>query len=215
MAYDFLGWAAGHADKLFAGALGGVVGAGLKESFQYFWGWYRAGRHESGDFHIAATMYPRINPKDPGHKRYWPALEDGKTHAQELIWLGSEVALESFLSNKYVLRQANIAMGNATNAGLLLGTMPRTRRTPAAEETQRVSQLDPRQRYRADFQGPCRHRRRRPHPWHLTTDTRALPRITRHRRVLRAMFIADAQLTHGLPPKDPGLLCRSHPCLSL
>lgn len=200
MAFDILGWAAGHADKLFAGALGGVVGAGLKESFQYVWGWYRAGRHEDGDVHIAATMYPRIDPNDPGHKRYLPALEAGKTHVQELLWLGSEVALEDFISNTYVLSQVNSAMAEARNAGLLLGAMPERAQRPLLKKLRGFHSSIPANDIVRAFKA------------HVGTD--AMGRThgisppthehypdTPHRRVLRAMFVADSQLANGLPHK--------------
>jgi hypothetical protein len=189
-----------QADRLVAGAVGGIIGVGLKETFQYLWGWYRAGRFESADVHIAATMYPRIDPADPGHGRYLEALEDGKTHVQELLWLGSEVSLKEFLDNAYVLRQANAAMSRARNAGLLLGDMPERAERPLLKKLVGFHNAIPANDIVRVFKT------------HVGTD--GVGRVhgisppthehypgSPHRRVLRAMFVADSQLANGLPHK--------------
>ncbi len=195
-----LGWFAGRANHIFAGVVGGVVGAGLKEAFQYLWGWHRAGRNESADFHIAATLYFRIDPAEPHHAPYLPALQEGKTHVQELIWLGAEVALKDFISNRYVFKQVTSAMSEARNAGLLLGELPERAQRPLLKKIVGYHNSIPAN----DIVKLLKR--------HVSTDK--LGRVhgisppthehyseSPHRRVLRAMFVADAQLAHGLPPK--------------
>lgn len=196
----FLTWAASQADKLLAGAVGGVIGVGLKEAAQYVWGWYRAGRHEDAGFHIAATMYPQINPSDPGHQRYLPALEQGKTHVQELIWLGSEISLSTFITNAYVLRQANSAMSSARNAGLLLDAMPERAERPLLKKIIGYHNAIPandivrvyKSHVGVDSVG-------RVHG--ISPPTHEHYSGSPHRRVLRAMFVAESQLQNGLPHK--------------
>ncbi len=198
--FAFVDWAVNNLDKLVVGAVGGAIGVGLKEAGQYIWGWYRAGRHEDAGFHIAATMYPQINPADPGHQRYLPALEQGKTHVQELIWLGSEISLNVFLTNAYVLRQTNNAMSGARNAGLLLGTMPERAERPLLKKLVGYHNAIPSNDIVRVFKS------------HVGTDS--VGRVhgisppthehysgSPHRRVLRAMFVADSQLANGLPHK--------------
>lgn len=195
---DFL---SNYLSEIIAGVTGGLVGAGLNEAARYVVGWRNAGQNKGADFHIAATMYPAINPDEPTHQAYLPALEDGKTHVQELLWLGSEIPLHVFLSNRYIYHQAISAMSGAKNAGLLLGEMPEKAERQIVKKIIGYHNSIPNnsivQYYREHISGSrtARIKGISP-PTHEHYDGSA------HRKVLRAMFIADKQLKNGLPPED-------------
>ena len=110
-----------YSDQVLVGLIAGAVGGGLAEFSRYVKGWYQAGRFRGADFHIAATMYTPIDPSNQAHNRLKGTVAADKTHIQELIWLGQEIALKDFVSNPYMLREISGAMNKTKDAGLLLG----------------------------------------------------------------------------------------------
>lgn len=191
----------GMGDNILSGLIGGVVGAGLKEAMDYIWGWRMAGNNRSADFHIAATMYPEINLNDPAHKDYWAGLDQGKTHAQELIWLSGEVSLQTLLTNRYLYRQVTAAMNYAKDAGILLGAMPERAERPLLKKVSGFHSNIPNngivQLYKRHVGVPDGGR-----VLGISPPTHEHYEGSPHRRTLRAMFIADSQIEAGLPPKD-------------
>ncbi len=192
---------------LLSGVAGGVIGAGLKEITQYLWGWHQAGQNKGADFHIAGTMYPKIDPNDPTHKNYLHALSEGKTHVQEMIWLGGEINLETFLGNHYLHRKVQNAMAKAKDAGILIGTMPERAERPLLKKivghhntipNNSVVQIFKKHVGMSDqgrVSGIC-------------PPTHEHYAGSHHRRVMRAMFVADRQLEIGLPEKSKILFLR-------
>lgn len=187
--------------EIIAGVVGGIVGAGLNEAFQYVKGWYETGQNKGAHFHIAATMYPEINPNDSTHQAYLPALEEGKTHVQELLWLGSEVSLDVFLTNRYLYSQVSSAMSKAKDAGLLLGKMSKSAERQIVKKIIGYHNSIPNnvivQNYREHITGSSTARIRG-----ISPPTHEHYKGSAHRKVLRAMFVADQQLQNGLPPED-------------
>lgn len=201
MDIDWLGLLGKHSGEVLAGLVGGLIVAVVTGTGRYIRGWYEAGQYKGADFHIAATMYTPIDVSDPAHAAYLEAAKTGKTHVQELLWLGQEMSLAEFLTNPYVLSEVNNAMGRARGAGLLLDDLPERARQPllkkilgyhnAIPATDLVNVFKDRVGRAADG---------RVHgiapPTHEHYDG------AQHRRVLRAMFVADSQLEDGLPPKE-------------
>ena len=193
-------WAAvfdNSADKVLGGAVGGLVVALIGGFLRYAVGWYQAGKHRDADFHIAATIYTLLDADDPRHAQ---ALSAGKTHVQELLWLGQEVPLSTFLTNPYVLREASAAMSKARGAGVLLGTMPDRAERPFLKKVlghhNTIPATDLVRLYKKhvgfDDDG-------RVHG--ISPPTHEHYPDSPHRRVIRAMFIADSQLRDTLPER--------------
>ncbi len=197
----YLGMLANFGGNIVTGIVGGIIGAGLNEASRYFWGWRQAKNNKGADYHITGTMYARIHPDDPAHKRFLPALEQGKTHVQELIWLGGEVPLDGFLSNRYLYRQVLGAMGRVQDAGLLMGVLPKDVERQLLKKTIGYHNLVPNtvivNIYRKNV-GVAEGQRVKG----ISPPTYEHYDGSPHRRVLRSMFIADSQLENGLPPKD-------------
>ncbi len=191
----------GYLGEIIAGVAGGIVGAGLNEVTRYFRGWRQAGLNRGTDFHIAATMYPKIDPNDPSHQRYLPALEQGKTYVQELIWLGREISLTEFTANYYIYRQVISAMDRAKDAGLLLGDLPERAERPLLKKIAGYHNSIPSNdivRLYKQHVGTSESGR----VSGISPPTHEHYSGSPHRRVMRAMFIADSQLKGGIPPKE-------------
>lgn len=197
MGFDWGAVFANSSDKVLGGAVGGLVVALLGGVARYVMGWYRAGKYQDADFHIAATIY---TPLEPGNSDHAKGLAAGKTHVQELLWLGREVPLSTFLTNPYVLREASTAMGKARGAGILLGTMPERAERPFLKkllghhntipDTDLVRLFKDRVGRETDgrVQG-------------ISPPTHEHYPGSPHRRVIRAMFVADSQLRDTLPER--------------
>ena len=195
--FDWSTVVANSADKVLAGFVGGLVVALFTAIMRYIVGWYQAGKHRDADFHIAATIYTPLDADDPDHAA---ALSAGKTHVQELLWLGQEVPLSTFLTNAYVLREANAAMSKAHGAGILLGTMPDRAELPFLKKLLGHHNTIPatdlvrlfKKHVEVDADG-------RVHG--ISPPTHEHYPGSQHRRVIRAMFIADSQLRDTLPER--------------
>jgi len=192
-------WITEQSNQLVAGLIGGTVGAGLSGFTRYVAGWHRAKRNRGEAFHIAATTYPRIDPGNIAHAPYLPALAAGKTHVQQMVWLGAEVDLKTFLANPYVCREVLRSMSRVCNAGLLIGEIA------VAAERQLLKKLVgyhnsiPRNDNVLAFKahvGCDAHGR----VHGISPPTHEHYAGSPHRRVLRAMFIANSQLANGIPP---------------
>ncbi len=197
----YLGMLANFGGNIVTGIVGGIIGAGLNEATRYFWGWRQTKNNKGADYHITATMYSRIDPNDPAHKEFLPALEAGKTHVQELIWLGGEVPLEAFLSNRYLYRQVLAAMARVKDAGLLMGVLPKDVERQLLKKTVGYHNLIPNNVIVNIFRrhvgsGDMQRVKGISPPTYEHYDG------SPHRRVLRSMFIANSQIENGLPPKD-------------
>lgn len=187
--------------EILAGLVGGAVAAGLTGLGRYYIGWYRAGQFRGADFHIAATFYTPLDAQNPAHARYSAAIAAGKTHVQELIWLGEEIALSEFLENPYVLHEVSEAMGRAKDAGLLLDDLPERASRPLLKKIlgyhNRIPATDLVALYKSSV-GTASDGR----VHGIAPPTHESYAGSPHRRVLRAMFIAQSQLTDGLPPME-------------
>lgn len=198
---DILALLTGYSDQIIVGLIGGAVGGGLAELVRYIHGWYQAGRHRGADFHIAATMYTPIDPENPAHHRFKDAAANGKTHIQELIWLGQEIALKDFIPNPYVQREISTAMGKTKNEGLLLGLLPDRALRPLLKKILgHHNSIPANDTVRSFKQYAGIDTSGRIHG--IAPPTHEHYEGSAHRRVLRAMFIANSQLENGLPPKD-------------
>lgn len=200
--FDTLTILQGSTDKIIAGLIGGLAAALFTALFRFVIGWYRAGQNVDGGFHIAATLYTPLDPSNDGQRaRYPEAFEDGKTHIQELIWLGGEVPLSGLLTNDYVFRMVVSAMGRAKNAGILLGKMPERAERPMLKQIIGAHNLIPANDivrvYKAQIGTESDGR-----IYGISPPTHERYDGSPHRRVLRAMFVADSQLSGGLPPKE-------------
>jgi len=198
-----LDWSAilsSSADKVLAGFVGGLVVALLTAAMRYLAGRRRAKRMEDADFHIAATLYTPIDPGDPDHARYADAHAAGKTHVQELLWLGPEIPLSQFLVNPYVLHQASRAMGKVRDAGILLGVMPEMAERPFLKKLlghhNTIPATDLVRLYK-DSVGTGKDGR----VHGIAPPTYENYAGSPHRRVIRAMFVAQGQMDAGLPER--------------
>ncbi len=190
-----------YSDQVLVGIVGGFVGALLTTFFRYIHGWIQAGRYRDADFHITATYYVPIESEPALTKQMDASQLEGKTHVQKIIWLGQEISLDEFISNTYILREIKSAMNETKNAGLLLGRLAERAERPLLKKILGYHSAIPSNdivRAYKEYAGvnsaglvngiaPPTHEHYKNSP---------------HRRVLRAMFIADRQLTEGLPPKD-------------
>ena len=190
-----------YSDQVLVGIVGGFVGAVLTTVFRYIHGWFQAGRYRDADFHITATYYVPLELEPGISGQMDPAQLEGKTHVQKIIWLGQEVTLDEFISNTYILREIKSAMNDTKNAGLLLGLLAERAERPLLKKILGYHSAIPANdivRAYKDYAGvdaeglvngiaPPTHE-------HYSNSP--------HRRVLRAMFVADRQLNEGLPPKD-------------
>ncbi len=188
------------ADKVLAGFVGGLVVAVFTAALRYWLGRRRAGRMEDADFHIAATLYTPLDAADPAHARYADAMAAGKTHVQELLWLGPEVPLVQFLANPYVLHQASRAMGRVRGAGVLLGVMPEMAERPFLKKLlghhNTIPATDLVRLYK-DSVGTAADGR----VHGISPPTHENYPGSPHRRVIRAMFVADGQMDAPLPER--------------
>ena len=169
--------------------------------FRYIRGRQRAGRSEDASFHIAATLYTPIDLSRPEHAPYRQAAAEGKTHVQELFWLGQEIALATFLPNPFVLSEVSNAMDRSKREGLLIGALHEDAERPLLKKIlgyhNTVPMTDLVRLYK-DHVGRASDGR----VFGISPPTCEDYPGSPHRRVLRAMFIADSQLEHGIPPKD-------------
>lgn len=201
MDFDVWGVLAKYSGEVVAGLAGGAIVAIVSSVGRYVHGWYEAGRFRGADFHIAATMYTPIDLDNPAHVPYRADAEAGKTHIQELLWLGEEIALAEFLTNPYVLNEVTSAMNRARNEGLLLGRLSERAERPLLKKIlgyhNRIPATDLVRLYK-DTVGKAPDGR----VYGIAPPTHEHYPGSPHRRVLRAMFIADSQLRNGLPARD-------------
>lgn len=190
-----------YSDQVLVGLVAGAVGGGLVEFTRYVKGWYQAGRFRGADFHIAATMYTPIDPSNQAHHRFKGTVAAEKTHIQELIWLGQEIALKDFVSNAYMLREISRAMNRTKDAGLLLGKLPERAERPLLKKIVGYHNAIPANEMVRIFKDNVgTDALGRSHG--ISPPTHEHYAGSPHRRVLRAMYIADSQLEKGLPPKE-------------
>lgn len=201
MAIDWWNLFSTYSGEVLAGLVGGTIVAIVSTIARYWRGWYEAGRFRGADFHIAATMYTPIDLENPAHATHRVAAEAGKTHIQELLWLGEEIALSEFLANPYVLNEVSNAMARSKDTGLLLGKLSERAERPLLKKIlgfhNRIPATDLVAIYK-DAVGKSLDGR----VYGIAPPTHEHYAGSPHRRVLRAMFIADSQLRNGLPPKD-------------
>ena len=192
---------ANSSDKILAGLIGGLVVAVFTSVARYIYGWYQAGQYREADIHIAGTMYTRLDPQNPAHAIFQDAMANGKTHVQELLWLSQEIRLSDFLANPYILRTVSRAMSSTRDAGIMLGKMSERTERPLLKKILGLHNTIPATDLVRLYKS--------------TVGTTADGRVvgcspptheqysgSPHRRVLRAMFVADSQLRDGLPPKE-------------
>jgi hypothetical protein len=201
MGLDVWGLITKYSGEVIAGLVGGAIVAVVSSVGRYLHGWHEAGRFRGADFHIAATMYTPIDLNNPAHVPYRAAAEAGKTHIQELLWLGEEVALSEFLTNPYVLNEVTNAMSRARDAGLLLGDLLERAERPLLKKIlgyhNRIPATDLVRIFKETV-GKAPDGR----VYGIAPPTHEHYAGSPHRRVLRAMFVADSQLRDGLPPRD-------------
>ncbi len=194
-------WLLGHVGEVIAGIVGGAVVAFLTGLFRYIRGRQRAGRSEDASFHIAATLYTPIDLTKPEHAQYSLAASEGKTHVQELLWLGEEIALATFLPNPFVLSEVSSAMDRSRREGLLIGQLHEDAERPLLKKIlgyhNTIPMTDLVYLYK-DHVGRASDGR----VFGISPPTCEDYPGSPHRRVLRAMFIADSQLAHGIPAKE-------------
>lgn len=192
---------AASSDKILAGFIGGLVVALLATLGRYIVGWYKAGKYQDADFHIAATLYTPLDEANPDHARYADAMAAGKTHVQEIFWLGQEVPLSQFLTNPYVLSSALTAMGRVRGAGLLLDRMPPRAELPFLKKLlgyhNTIPSTDLVKLYKDSVGREADGRVKG-----ISPPTHEHYPGSQHRRVIRAMFIADSQLSGTLPERS-------------
>ncbi len=195
---QFGAWLVSNLGEVIAGLVGGAVVAFLSGIYRYIRGRQQAGRFEDATFHIAATMYTSIDLDRPEHARYAEAAESGKTHVQELIWLGREVALTTFLTNPFVLSEVSGAMDRSKREGLLIGQMHEDAERPLLKKIlgyhNSIPATDLVHLFK-DNVGKSADGR----VYGISPPTSEDYPGSPHRRVLRAMFIADSQLSDGIP----------------
>lgn len=198
---EFLAILAHYSDQIIVGAVGGLFGGAFVEIVRYGQGWLEARGNKGADFHIAATMYTPIDLTNPAHEHFAEAAAAGKTHVQELLWLGHEKALNDFLQNRYVYREVMGAMGRAQKEGLLLGLLPQRAERPLLKKLlgyhNGIPATDLVNIYK-DYAG----RDAQGRVYGISPPVHEHYPGSPHRRVLRAMFIPDRLLKDGLPPKD-------------
>ena len=195
-------WAVEHLGEILAGLVGGVIVATLTEIVRYIRGRLQAGRNEDACFHIAATMYTPIDLNDPYHaKTYHDALMTGKTHVQELLWLGEEIPLSTFLGNPFVLHEVSRGIDRSKNEGLLLGKLHEDAERPLLKQIlgyhNRIPATDLVRLYKTRVGTTSDGR-----VFGISPPTSEDYAGSKHRRVLRAMFVAESQLTNGIPDKE-------------
>ena len=194
-------WLLSHVGEVIAGIVGGAVVAFLTGIFRYIRGRQRAGRSEDASFHIAATLYTPIDLARPEHAHYREAVAQGKTHVQELLWLGEEVALATFLPNPFVLSEVSNAMDRSKREGLLLGDLHEDAERPLLKKIlgyhNTIPMTDLVHLYKNNVGRTADGR-----VFGISPPTCEDYPGSPHRRVLRAMFIADSQLAYGIPPRD-------------
>ncbi|MGI9426522.1 MAG: hypothetical protein ACR2PA_25305 [Hyphomicrobiaceae bacterium] len=188
--------------EVIGGLIGGAIAAMLLGTVRYFRGWYDAGQFRGADFHIAATMYTRIDDPDLSDADRARAVRAKKSYVQELLWLGEEAPLSDLLTNPYVLRQVSNAMGRARNEGLLLGAIHERVELFLMKKIigyhNRIPKSDLTDAYKRHVGAGAGER-----VHGIAPPTHEHYRGSQHRRVLRAMFIADSQLQAGqLPAKE-------------
>ncbi|MEO0730951.1 MAG: hypothetical protein AAFY64_11260 [Pseudomonadota bacterium] len=189
-----------NASEVLAGLVGGLVVAGLTGLYRRLHGWYVAGRHKGSTFHIAGTFYTALDPNRPDHARYADAIAEGKTHVQELIWLGPERALAEFVPNAYVLNCVTTAMDRAKGAGILIGKIkPRAERPLLKSILGHHNTIPATDLVRLYKQTVGVTSDGRVHG--IAPPTHESYAGSQHRRVLRAMFVSDSQLAGHIPPK--------------
>ncbi|HUS97671.1 MAG TPA: hypothetical protein VMX97_13100 [Hyphomicrobiaceae bacterium] len=198
MDIDLWSLAAKHSSEVIAGIVGGAVTATLTGLGRYVYGWHQASRQQGAHFHIAGTMYTPLDPANPAHA---PALEAGKSHVQELLWLGDEIGLPHFVPNPYMLRTVSSAMARTSGAGLLLGHLPQRVETPLLKKILGHHNTIPAtgliNAYKTNI-GTAPDGR----VHGISPPVYEHYKGSDHRRVLRAMFIAESQLMQGIPPRE-------------
>ena len=191
----------GHVGEVLSGIVGGAVVACVSGVYYYIQGWRQAGRSEDASFHIAATLYTPIDLSRPEHGAYGAAVESGKTHVQELLWLGEEVPLSALLQNPFVLSEVSGAMNRSKREGLLIGDMHEDAERPLLKKIlgfhNRIPSNDLVALYKRQVGTSSDGR-----VFGISPPTSEDYPGSPHRRVLRAMFIADSQLRDGIPPKS-------------
>ncbi len=190
-----------HALDLTAGAVGGLIGGSVVASMRYLAGWRRAKLNLGSEFHIAATLYVPVETGQGHDRRHQLAQAHGKQFIQELYFLGPEIALSDFLTNPYILSRVEAAMNAAKNEGLLIGGLEEDCERPLLKKIAGYHATIPASEivtYCKRFLGQDVHGMTHG----IAPPTHENYPGSPHRRVLRALFISEHQLTDGLPPLE-------------